>query len=231
MRRPGDRLHRLAMRVCDERSRRRLIDPAVADLQAEFTAAQRAGSGWRAMRVLATGYLSILKVLFIAAAGSVHAEARTWQPEERAGARRGALVAVLATTLVTWLLVTVHERSIPTPWTWIVYLVPSMLTVSLPFGTLLGAAWSLHGGGRTRKMGAAIVAAAILCAIAMFANIAWVVPDANQAFRQRAFALVQGRETVAPVARGLHELSMPALRARIAEELNAGRPHRARAAE
>jgi hypothetical protein len=232
MTRPGDRLYRLAMRLCDERSRRRLIDPAVADLQAEFTVAQRDGSAWRALRVLVTGYLSIVKVLFFAAAGSLLAEARTWQPEERAGARRGALVAVLTTILATWLLVTLFvEQLLPIPRTWLVYLVPSMLTVSLPLGTLLGAAWSLHGGARTRKMGAAIVAAAILCSIAMFANIAWVVPDSNQAFRQRAIAREQGRKTVAPVARGLHELSMPALRTRIAEELNAGRPHRARVAE
>ena len=100
MTRPGDRLRHVASRVCSERNRRRFVEPAIADLQAEFAAARRGGSRWLALRALAAGYLSVGKVVIIATCGDLRDEARTWQPEERAGARRGALVAIGAATLV-----------------------------------------------------------------------------------------------------------------------------------
>lgn len=232
MNRPGDRLRRLAARVCSERTRRRLVDPAVADLQSEYAAAQRAGSAWRTLLTLSAGYLSIGKVLAVAVCGDLRTEASTWQPEERAGARRGLLVALLTTKVATSVLVVNFvSATIPIPWTWTFFLVPSMLTAALPLGLVLGAAWTFQGGGRTRKLAAASVATAAVCSIAMYVNVAWLTPDSNQTFRERAVALEQGREGIVPVPRGLHELSMPALRARIVEEANSGRPHRARVAE
>jgi hypothetical protein len=232
MSRPGDRVLRLATRVCTERTRRRLIDPAVADLQSEFAAARRSGSTWRTWWTLGAGYVSIAKVLTIAVCGDLRTEASTWQPEERAGARRGLLVALLTTTLVTGVLVANFVNGmVPIGWTSMALLVPSMLTVSLPLGIALGAAWSFHGARRPRRLAAANVATAALCSMAMFANVVWVIPDANQTFREHALAHAQGRDGIVAVPRGLHELTMPALRARIEEELTAGRPHRARVAE
>jgi hypothetical protein len=231
MNRPADRLRRLATHVCAERTRRRLIDPAVADLQSEFAAARRTGSAWRTWWTLGAGYLSIAKVLVIAVCGDLRAEAVTWQPEERAGARRGATVAFLTTTLATALLVANFvNATIPIPWAWQVYLVPSMLTVSLPLGLVLGVAWTLNGAGRTRKLASTSVATAASCSIAMYVNVAWLTPDSNQTFRERAFAYEMGR-LYAAVPRGLHELSMPALRDRIEADARAGRPHQARVAE
>jgi hypothetical protein len=223
MRRPGERLHRLATNLCTERTPRRLIDPAIADLQSEVADARRAGSAWRTGRTLVTGYLSIAKVLVVAAGGDLWAEASTWQPAERADAWRGLLVALLTTALGTVLLVANFELSNPTHWTLWGYLVPTMLTAALPLGLLVGAAWTFQGAGRTRKLAAGCVVAAALCSIAMYVNVSWLTPESNQTFRARALEHSFGGLNT-PVARGLHELSMPALRKRIESEMTAGHP-------
>jgi len=51
--------------------RRRLIDPAVADLQAKVADARRSGTTWRALRALSAGYVCLTKVLVIAIAGDL----------------------------------------------------------------------------------------------------------------------------------------------------------------
>ena len=223
MNRPGDRLHRLATTVCTERARRRLIDPAIADLQSEVATARHAGSAWRTGRALVTGYLSIAKVLAIAACGDLWTAASTWQPAERTSARRGMLVALLTTTVATGLLVAIFDNALQTDWRLWAYLVPSMLTAALPLGLLVGTASTFQGAGRTRKLAASCVVAAALCSIAMYVNVSWLTPESNQTFRERALQQISGRLD-APVQRGLHELTMPALRNRIETEKAAGHP-------
>ena len=236
MNRPGDRLRWLATHICTERTRKRLIDPAVADLQSEFSASRRTGSTWRTWWTLGAGYLSIAKVLTIAVCGDLRTEASSrWQPEERAGARKGALLATAVTVMATALLIgralSVYADDArgmsATGWTQLaMYLVPSTIAVTAPLGLALGAAWALHGEARTRKLAVAAVVIATLSSIGTFVNVGWLTPDANQAFRVRAMPpeLRGGR----PLPRGVNELTLPALRAEVARERAFGRPHRAR---
>jgi hypothetical protein len=44
---PGTRLRALAARLCAPITMERLVDPAIADLQAEYEEASRTGPGWR----------------------------------------------------------------------------------------------------------------------------------------------------------------------------------------
>ena len=44
---PGTRLRALAARLCAAITMERLVDPAIADLQAEYEEASRTGPGWR----------------------------------------------------------------------------------------------------------------------------------------------------------------------------------------
>jgi lipopolysaccharide export LptBFGC system permease protein LptF len=218
MSRPGDRLRRLATRVCTERTRRRLIDPAVADLQSEFAAARRSGSAWRTGWTLGAGYLSIAKVLALAVCGDLRAEACTWQPEERAGARRGARVTIVGTMIATALLVAMQVRGTGSPdWALLsLYLTPSTLALSVPFGLVLGVAWTFHGDARTRKLAVAAMAVTALCSGAMFANLGWLTPEANQAYRQTRVAR-EFRDTNPPAPRGFYELTWSGMRARLRE--------------
>jgi hypothetical protein len=227
MTRPGDRLLRLAQRICSERTRRRLIEPAIADLQAE-TASARPGSRWLAARTHTLGYASVAKVMAIAACGDLLHEATSWRPEERAGVWRGARTALAATIAATiaweanvmsdvrWM---VTESSDGSGWAGLftqavmgVYLAPSTLVLTLPLGLVLFVAMTFQGTARTAKLAIATITLAMLCSAAMFANVAWVTPEANQAFRQITFSRLQPGTVL---ARGDNELTLSVVRARL----------------
>lgn len=240
MSRPGESLRQLATRVFSERSRRRLIEPAIADLQAEFAAARRAGSRWRALGALVAGYSSVVKVVVIAISSDLRYEAFTWAPEERAGARRGVRVAVITTTAATALTIvrTLSQFTFHTDfpgWNPValdlvvraglgVYLLPSTLALTVPLGLVLGTAWTLRGTARTRKLGVAALVVAVTCSLGMFMNIAWVTPEANQAFRQIAISRYFHWDADRPLARGDNELTLSVIRERIALARQFGLP-------
>jgi hypothetical protein len=238
MNRPCDHLRQLAARLCSERSRRRLIDPAIADLQAEVAAARRAGSTRQRVRAHAAGYLSIAKVLAIAVFGDLRHESSTWQPEERAGARRGAIVAIGATIIATGLFVVplVDNFNVAVPALLALYVTPAALPVSVPLGLMLGVAWAFHGAARTRKLAIGALVLSGLCSIAMFVNLGWLTPETNQAFRVLAFDSVRAEfpdsgESAQPLQRGFNELSLPAMRARLIEMRATESPSEVRALE
>ncbi|HEV8397178.1 MAG TPA: LptF/LptG family permease [Vicinamibacterales bacterium] len=232
MTRPGDRVRRLAMRCCSERTRRRLIDPAVADLQAEVAAARRTGSAWQTVRAFVAGYGSILKVMIIGLCGELRSAA-TWEREEATRARRGAWVALGIIIVSTVLLELPLLRSMSSTVLGVgervrmaTYLAPSTLALSAPLGFAVATAWALHGAARRRKVAAAALLAAALTAPAMFANLGWVTPDANQAFRETVLA-----HHVPPVpvpVRGDGELRLGDLRDRLRQARDGAREQEAR---
>jgi hypothetical protein len=227
MSRPGDRLRRLATRTCSERSLRRFVDPAIADLQAEFAAARRAGSAWHRIRTLATGYLSVVKVLAIAACGDLRHAATTWTPTEAASTRRGALIALAVTTAATaFLTIPVMEQFPEADLGLAPYVVPSALPLSIPLGLAVASAWMLHAAVRTRKVAAVTLLTAALTSAAMFANFERVIPATNQAFRTMVMAKFD--PPVASPARGANELQFWELRERVRETRNSGRESEAR---
>ena len=224
MTRPGDRLRHLGARVCSKRMQRRLIEPAVADLQAEVAAAYRAGR-WRALRALSAGYVSVTKVFVIAVCGDVLHGATTWDRDEAAAARRGALVAALVTTVASVLLLAppLTRLNLIDPVRLAAYVVPSTLPLSVPLGLAIATAWVLHGAARTRKVAGVVLLTAAMTTAAMFANMAWLTPNANQAFREAVMA--QFEPPIAAPVRGTNELSLSELRQRLSETRAAGREH------
>jgi hypothetical protein len=236
----GDRVRRLTAPLFSERNRRRLIEPAIADLQAEFVAAQRAGSGWRTLRALVAGYLSVAKVLVIAACSDLRHEGFAWQPEERAGVWQGVRVAAAVTTATTVLSIVSIVASISTsfampgwhPWLaylrvrmWLgLYLLPATLALTVPLGLTLGTAWALRGAARTGKLGAAAAVVAAVCSLGMFVNIAWLTPHAHQTFRQIAISRFFHWDEDRPLARGDYEFTFSALRERFAAARQFGLP-------
>jgi hypothetical protein len=67
MTRPGDRLRRVAARCCSRSALEQLIDPTVADLQAEYQAAVQTGSAWTRVWTLLRGYAACSKVITLCA--------------------------------------------------------------------------------------------------------------------------------------------------------------------
>jgi lipopolysaccharide export LptBFGC system permease protein LptF len=227
MNRPGDRLHRLATILCTEPTRRRLIDPAIADLQSEFAVARRVGSARHRLRALATGYVSVVKVLVIAICGDLRVAATTWTSGEAASARRGAVIALAVTTAATAVLtIPVIEQMPEADLGLVVYVVPSALPLSLPLGLAIASAWMLHAAVRTRKVAAAMLLAALLTSTALLVNFEWVIPDANQAFR--ALVVAKYDPPVASPARGANELRAWELRERVHQARNSGHESQAR---
>ena len=223
MRRPGDFVRRTATRLCSERMHRRLIDPAVADLQAEVTDARRSGSSWRVRRALCAGYLSLAKVLVIAACGDLRQTATTWERHEASGVLRAALVAggVISVASLLLALPFIVQSSYPNPGWLALYLIPSTLPLSVPLGLAVATAWALHGAARTRKVASVVLLTAALTSAAMFVNMVWVIPDANQAFRE-AVAAKLNPAGPAP-RRGSNELRLTELRVALREARALGR--------
>ncbi len=218
MRRPGLRTRALCERICSERTMRRLVDPAVADLQADYADARSSGSRWRTVWALCAGYVAIAKVLGVAGCGELGDALHGWEPAERAAARRGAWVAGGGIVVVTILLMIPYSLYGPLSPSSVLYLVPGVLPLSLPFGCALGIAWAFNGAARTRKLAVCALALAFFCSAGMFADIAWLVPDTNQAFRQHVLARIQPSPgAVATLVRGDNELRWKASRQRRAE--------------
>jgi lipopolysaccharide export LptBFGC system permease protein LptF len=205
--------------------RRRLIDPAVADLQAEVSAARRTGSAWRLARALGAGYLSLAKVAVLAVCGDLRAGVTTWEHDEADRAGRGVLIAIAIIAVATALLerpffdTISHEIGAAERARLAAYLAPMALPLSVPLGLAVATAWILHGPARTRKVAAVALLTGLLASAAMFVNIGWVTPDANQAFRQAAFSQPG---MPAPV-RGDNELRFGDLRAELDRARDAGR--------
>jgi lipopolysaccharide export LptBFGC system permease protein LptF len=199
----------------------------VADLQAEVAAARRAGSAWQRLRALATGYVSVAKVLALATCGDLRIAATTWTSGEAASARRGALIALAVTTAATaFLTIPVVEQMAEADLGMAMYVVPSALPLSLPLGLTIGSAWMLHAAVRTRKVAAAMVLTAGLTSAALFVNFEWVIPDANQAFRTLIAAKFD--PPVASPTRGANELRAWELRERVRQARNSGHESQAR---
>jgi hypothetical protein len=217
MKPPGLQLRAFCLRWCSERTLRRLVDPALADLQMEYAAARRAGSRMRAVSTLAAGYLALAKVLLLASISDAGQALRTWEPEEAAGLRSGvrmalgllvASTALLMAPLITqmaWMLETLDWKARTLA---AAQLVPSSLPITAPYSLGVAAAWMLWGAARTRKVAATVLVVAALASAVTFVGLAWVVPEANHAFRQRAFAALSPNAT-SPLARGMNELTLP----------------------
>jgi predicted permease len=60
---PGTRLRALAARLCAATTMERLIDPAIADLQAEYEEASRTGPGWRRRWIWMRGHIAFVTMI------------------------------------------------------------------------------------------------------------------------------------------------------------------------
>jgi hypothetical protein len=205
MTRPGTRLRSLAAGLFAPSTMERLIDPAIADLQHEHDDAVRRGLVWRGRWIRLAGYAAFWKVAGMAAAG--HALRERTAADDRSVRRTVgfSLVAVIALTAVlVWPGFSRFER----PGTGstvrlLMYLVPQALAIALPLGLVFGILLGLRNRAATTRAKWTITALAIGCSAVAFIIVAWLMPEANQAFRE----LTAGRRLM----RGLNELTLSQL--------------------
>jgi hypothetical protein len=215
---PGARLRTLAARVCRAETMERLIDPVIADLQAEYVVALRSGSTWKCRAALLDGYLAFARVALWCAMSGVTAMRKDWNQEDHAGLVRVvwcSAAAMLCLTLLIWLPQLSRTRTMledfgsdASPFRLMTYLLPMTLPLSLPIGLAFGAALGAHGRRPSRRLVGAIMLVALATAAGSLATMAWVIPASNQSYR---VALVRQ-----PLLKGDREMSFIELRRALA---------------
>ena len=192
MTRPGDRLRAMAARVCSAKTMERLIDPLVADLQAEYTEAIRQGRVWTSRRVRMVGYIAFLKVIAFIACEGARRTLHDWTADDRQALARTIGFSISGIVVATLLLL-VPPLLTSRLWTQmepasqvrlLVYLVPQALPLAVPGGLAPGHSLRLAGRDVSRRSQGAVLVMALGCSVASFATVAWILPLGNQAFRQ-----------------------------------------------
>ncbi len=198
MSRCGDRLRTIAARWLDRRTMAHVVDPAIADLQRQPSFGH---------------YVAVLKVIALCASRETLMGSSSWTTDERRTLGRtltwsGVLVTTLtAVTLLPFWRIVPRGPVNPGPLRF-VYMLPGSLAVTLTLGATLGFMVALGGRAVSRRLAACALALSVAVSAASFANVGWLTPAANQAFR----ALLSGSSNLEP---GIREFSMTELSEKI----------------
>ena len=209
---PGARLRTMAARVCSAQTMARLIDPIVSDLRREHAEARQRGA-WSGRRTLLVSYLGFWKAVLWHAAGTIGAGGG-----DRAMARAVAASA-LACAVITALLTVPPLRTLPSvdiaDRAWLsLYLIPQALPLSLPTGICVGVLLAMRARSTSpRHLVAAFVIGVAATAVSLVL-MQWIVPAANQAFRDTALTIQNADGRTHHLERGLNELQLTELAAR-----------------
>lgn len=207
---PGSKLRALARRFCDQQTMERLIDPAIADLQCEYAEAIRRGQLWRSRWVRIAGYGAVAKV---GAIGLGWTSMDVWSEADGAVSRTLRFSGI-ATLAILALLIWPPVSSIGDSWprmnaarhAWLVCtLVPQALVIALPLGLMVGILAGLRGRVATGRVRRLLIALGVACGLAMFVLVGWLMPAANQTFREITFHEISNGRMV---WRGINELTI-----------------------
>jgi hypothetical protein len=192
----------------------RVIDPILADLQCEYDEALVRGLLWRARLGLIRSYLALGRALFALGIrygcdprnGNPGAEvARTW------------IVSVLALAILT--VTFVLPPLFPFLWKLdplfgvrvSVTLVPQALPLSIPAGLCIGVLWAMRGRAVTWRRLSIVLSIAIAFAAIVWMVLEWMMPQANQGFRELMAARLAVDGHVVRLTPGLNELGLSRL--------------------
>lgn len=204
---PGTRARRLAARVCTPRTLERLVEPTLADLQAEYEEASRDARPWRRHWVWVAGHLAVLRLLATCSAERLATLGRDVGNEDHRPVVTTLVVGALVMSVCTVLLVAPFMRYVlaarPGAVRMALYLIPQALPLSLPVGLTFGILWGFGRATAPHRV-RLVLALALAASVVSFSMLAWVVPAANQAFRVSA----AGHD----LRKGLRELDLGELR-------------------
>lgn len=217
MTQPGARILAITRRVVDRGTLNRLIEPAVADLQHDY---QVASGSWPRRKALARGYLSLIRLSPAVALRCVGRTASGFTRDDDGLLGRLLVVTLPAVACITAsLTLPVDRGGITNTPLLLALVIPQALALALPLGLLVGALIALRGRpvrNRVAKVRLAIVA--LVVALCTLVTTAWLVPGANQRFREvvaSALALRDGRAVPVEIAPGPNELTFTELSHRI----------------
>lgn len=208
MSRAGDRLRALAVRILDQRTLERIVDPLLADLDMEYADALQHGRLWRSRWILILGYFAFLKTIVLCQAREVMRVTRAWTIEDRAALSRALKFSATAGVMATLALIlppVMNARLGLSHPSMFVYLVPQAIVLAVPIGFTLGIFLGLRGRTLAARSTGTVLACAIFCSCACLATLAWILPSASQEFREALYGQTHGGM---PVTKGLNELTL-----------------------
>jgi hypothetical protein len=193
----------------------RVIDPIVADLQCEYCEALAGGTVWRARLSLVRSYLGLGRALLCLGMRYV-CDPRINNPGFEVAQALIASVLALAILTVALVIPPLLNRH----W-WhgdpvfgallSVTLVPQALPLSLPAGLCVGVLWATRGKVVTWRRLCTILALAIAVIAVIWMVLEWIMPWANQLFREMVATRLAVDGRVLTLEPGLNELGLSRL--------------------
>ena len=221
---PGRTLHRLATRICTRKTLEQIVEPAIADLQKDYSRVI-AGQSFLRVGILLRGYWSLLKVLVMCAL-SIHRDIEGERNvlAQTLGWSLGCVVASAALLILPPLY---HWGDALSGWYVAMTLVPQAVPLAIPIGIVFGFAIAAPGRSASRMPG--LLSLATAASLLSFVALGWGMPAGNQAFREIAFRTViaPGYDGPVTLQKGHNEMSFSELRREISALSAAGQPRAA----
>jgi hypothetical protein len=216
-RRTGVRLRELAARWYDAATLERCIDPALADLQAEYEDARRRGRTWRSRWIWIRGHAAFLTTVMCCGGG----QAMDLSDGDRRALGRTAVYGTAVMIALTVVFAARPFRSFveaghPDAAMLAVFLIPQALPASIPLGLMLGVFWGLGRSGVSLRSRAVVLLAAAALSSALLGVLGWLAPSSNQAFRVAvARPLGPGEFVLGELPKGANEMTLGEIRRRL----------------
>ena len=185
---PAGRFRQFLLRHCSAVTMDRLVDPILTDTHIEATAAAARGRRWANRRIRAAGAIALIKALALDGwmrFWSFH----EWPVEDRQAFTRTLVYSAASTAAAIPLLMMPPLLAVPChPRSGACSVPRSAVIIVCIVGWLCSSACSTGSDARVASLRprTAVMIVAVLCSVASFAALAWIVPASNQAFRVAA---------------------------------------------
>jgi len=224
------RLRTLAAAIVNRRTMERVIEPLLTDLQLEYEVALRHGRRWKSRWALVAGCIAFVKTLTLCVARRVVVGDRLRTMDDDAALKRMAWISTAAMMVATALLVySVLAKQARQPGILtrhpevLLMLVPQALALAIPIGVAFGVIIGLRGRAISARLWRKVTAYSVGCCLAGFVTITWLLPAANQTFREVIFQSeltaasgTESRKVERPrLEKGVTELTLGELRTRM----------------
>ena len=188
---PGRALHRLASRICHAKTLERVVEPAIADLQKEYADSARDRSALARLWALRGGYIAVLEVILRCAfdLSPVTREDRKALIRTLSWAASATVSALVVLTVLGLAQIAYVGRSVLTH---VGYVIPQALPLALPIGLTFGISFGLNG--ISHRMRTVVLLAALGASALAFGTTGWVMPQANESYRQALDDSRSGRD-------------------------------------
>lgn len=224
MRRPGRWLRAVGASLCTKQTIDRVIDPIIADLQAEYVEARRAARWWHATWVGISGYWAFWKAIGL---HTIQSGPRSlWTT---VAAERWTLAQITKCSVATFIAVTAvlslppivdgysHQLGVKLTMLLVPQAIPLSIAISLPLGIVCGLCTSWVTAARITSVLLLAIAAALFAFVATL-----MVPASNEAFLGGLAEQLDRAGVTYSLPRGTPEMTLSELAIRIDESDAAG---------